>query len=57
MGQETTNIHLGTRKSRHTVFDHFKMLPGDSLFAAALRMVRATVKDWEVLTGEARNDG
>jgi hypothetical protein len=57
MGQETANIHLGTKKSRQAVSDHLKNLRGDSLFAAAERMVEATVKDWEVFTGKAHNDG
>jgi hypothetical protein len=57
MGQETANIHLGTRKSRQAVLDHLEKLQGDSLFAAAQRMVAATVKDWEMFTGKTRNDG
>jgi hypothetical protein len=57
MGKETANIHLGTRKSRQAVIDHLKELQGDSLFAAAERMVAATIKDWELFTGKTRNDG
>jgi uncharacterized protein (DUF2252 family) len=57
MGHETANIHLGTRKTRQAVLAHLENLDGDSLFAAAQRLVEATVKDWEMFTGKTHNDG
>ena len=51
MGWETANIHLGTRKSRPAVSDHLKTLREGPLLAIAMRMVEATVRDWEDFSG------
>lgn len=47
MGQETANIHLGTRAARKAVLRHMEKQKGKWLHDATLKMAQAVKEDWE----------
>jgi uncharacterized protein (DUF2252 family) len=48
MGQETANIHLGTRTARKPILNHLRKQKAGWLHAATMKMLDAVREDWRV---------